>query len=101
MQPASLAWVKIILIDSLSPLAINWLHANQPRPGKAYIKEWQRDLDWLHHAGFSYGHVEIVDLATGEHSWQVDAMKGDGPRVVVEMAILEEAVNELRRLLAR
>lgn len=70
-----------------------------PVTGKAYLKEWQRDLDLVHQAGFSYGYVEIVDLAIGEHSWQVDAMKGDGPRVVVEMPILEEAVKELRRLL--
>jgi hypothetical protein len=26
-----------------------------------------------------------MDLATGELPWQVDAMKRDGPRVVVEM----------------
>jgi hypothetical protein len=40
-----------------------------------------------------------VDLATGEHSWQVDAMKGDGPRVVVEMPTLDEAVRDLYRML--
>jgi hypothetical protein len=56
-----------------------------PITGKAYLTGWQRDLNRIHHAGFSYGYVEIVDLTTGEHSWQVDAMKGDGPRVVVEM----------------
>jgi hypothetical protein len=38
-----------------------------PVTGKAYLHEWQRDLDRIHHAGFSYGYVEIVDLATGEH----------------------------------
>ena len=69
-----------------------------PATGKAYLKDWQRDLDRIHHAGFSYGYVEIVDLATGEHSWQVDAFKGEGPRVVVEMPALEEAVKELKRL---
>ncbi|MFH0986281.1 MAG: hypothetical protein V1882_12255 [Candidatus Omnitrophota bacterium] len=68
-----------------------------PVTGKAYLQEWQRNLDRLHHAGYSYGYVEIVDLATGEHSWQVDAMKGDGARVV-EMPTLEEAVKELKRL---
>lgn len=70
-----------------------------PVTGKAYLKEWQRDLDHIHHAGFSYGYVEIVDLATGEHSWQVDAMKGDGPRVVVEMPSLPAVVSELKKLL--
>ncbi|MFH1020517.1 MAG: hypothetical protein V1782_07915 [Pseudomonadota bacterium] len=70
-----------------------------PITGKAYLKEWQRDLDLVHQAGFSYGYVEIVDLATGEHSWQVDAMKGDGPPVVVEKASLPEAVRQLYRML--
>ena len=70
-----------------------------PITRKAYHKEWQRDLDRIHHAGFSYGYVEIVDLATGEHSWQVDAMKGDGPRVVVEMPTLSESVGELYKML--
>ncbi len=70
-----------------------------PITGKAYLTEWQRDLDRIHHAGFSYGYVEIVDLATGEHSWQVDAMKGDGPRVMVEMPTIEGAVGELKKLL--
>jgi hypothetical protein len=70
-----------------------------PITGKAYLKEWQRDLDRIHHAGFSYGYVEIVDLVTGEQFWQVDAMKGDGPRVVVEMPTLSGAVEELKRLL--
>lgn len=40
-----------------------------------------------------------MDLATGEHAWQVDAMKGEGPRVVVEIPTLEEAVGELYRML--
>ena len=70
-----------------------------PVTGKAYLHKWQRDLGRLHHAAFSYGYVEIVDLATGKLSWQVDAMKGDGPRVVVEGATLEEAVEELGKLL--
>jgi hypothetical protein len=70
-----------------------------PVTGKAYLQEWQRNLDRLHHAGFSYGYIEIVDLATGEHSWQVDAMKGDGPRVVVEMPTLDGAAKELIKIL--
>lgn len=70
-----------------------------PITGKAYLTEWQRDLDRIHHAGYSYGYIEIVDLTTGEHSWQVDAMKGDGSRVVVEMTTLDEAVRELKRLI--
>jgi len=70
-----------------------------PITGKAYLTEWQRDLDRIHHAGFSYGYVEIVDLATGEHYWQVDAIKGEGPRVVVEMPSLQKAVGELYRIL--
>ena len=70
-----------------------------PVTGKAYLHEWGRDLNRIHHAGFSYGYVEIVDLATGEHAWQVDAMKGDGPRVVVEMPTLSEAVGELYQML--
>jgi hypothetical protein len=61
----------------------------------------QRDLDRIHHAGFSYGYVEIVDLATGEHCWQMDAMKGNGARVVVEMPTLSEAVGELYKMLIR
>lgn len=70
-----------------------------PITGKAYSKDWERDLNLIHHAGFSYGYVEIMDLTTGEHAWQVDAMKGDGPRVMVEMPTIEEAVGELRRML--
>ena len=50
-----------------------------PATGKAYLKEWDRDLNRIYQSGFSYGDVEIMDLATGEDSWQVDAMKGDGP----------------------
>jgi len=34
-----------------------------PVTGKAYLSEWQRDLDRIHLAGFSYGYVETVDLA--------------------------------------
>lgn len=59
-----------------------------PISGKAYLHEWDRDINRIHHAGFSYGYVEIMDLATGEHSWQVDAVKGGGLRVVVEMPTL-------------
>lgn len=73
---------------------------NDPITGKAYLHEWDRDLNRIHHAGYSYGYVELVDLATGEHTWQVDVMKGDGPRVVVEMRTLEEAVEELYDLLS-
>nr|MCK9374987.1 hypothetical protein [Syntrophobacterales bacterium] len=70
-----------------------------PITGKAYLTEWQRDLNRLHLAGYSYGYVEILDLVTGELTWQVDAMKGDGPRVVVEMPTFPEAVGELYRML--
>jgi hypothetical protein len=70
-----------------------------PITGKAYLKDWQRDLNRIHHAGFSYGYVEIVDLATGEHAWQVDAMKGAGSRVVVEMPTLAGAVKELMAMI--
>lgn len=66
-----------------------------PTTGKAYLHEWDRDLNRIHQAGYSYGYIEILDLATGEHSWQVDAMKGDRPRVVVEMPTLAEAVEKL------
>lgn len=70
-----------------------------PVTGKAYLHEWDRDLNRLHQAGFSYGYVEIVDFATGKRSWQVDAMKGKGPQVVVEMPTLPEALGELYRML--
>jgi hypothetical protein len=70
-----------------------------PITGKTYLHEWDRDLSRLHHAGYSYGYIELVDLVTGEHTWQVDAMKGGGPRVVVEMPTIEEAVEELKKLL--
>jgi hypothetical protein len=70
-----------------------------PVTGKAYLKEWQRDLDHIHHAGYSYGYVEVLDLAMGELTWQVDAMKGEGPQVVVEMPTMEGAVRELGRLM--
>jgi hypothetical protein len=91
----------MILIDSFRLFAINYPMKVAPITGKAYFKEWQRDLDRIHHTGFSYGYVEIVDLATGEHSWQVDAMKGGGPQVVVEMSTIKEAVGELGRMLLR
>ena len=70
-----------------------------PATGKAYLHEWDRDLNLIHQAGFSYGYAQFVDLATGEHFWQVDAMKGDGPRVVVQMPTLKEAVGELKKLI--
>lgn len=70
-----------------------------PLTGKAYLTDWQRDLDRIHHAGYSYGYIEILDLVTGELSWQVDAMKGDGPRVVVEMPTLPDAVSKLYKML--
>jgi hypothetical protein len=70
-----------------------------PITGKAYLHEWDRDLNRLHHAGYSYGYVEVVDLVAGELSWQVDAMRGDEPRVLVEMPTLEEAVRELKETL--
>jgi len=44
-----------------------------PVTGKAYLTEWQREFNRLHHAGYSYGYVEIVDLINGEHTLQVDA----------------------------
>jgi hypothetical protein len=79
----------------LTPMKID------PATGKAYLHEWERDLNRIHQAGYSYGYIEIMDLATGEYSWQVDAMKGDGFRVVVEMPTLSEAVGELYKMLIR
>jgi len=72
-----------------------------PVSGKGYLTEWERDLAQIQSAGFSCGYIQLKDLATGELLWQVDAQKGNGPRVAVRMADLSEAVNELKRLLFR
>jgi hypothetical protein len=50
-----------------------------PVTGKAYFREWERDLSPIHKAGFSCGYVQIMDLATRKKFWQVDAVKGKGP----------------------
>ncbi|MGO9572475.1 MAG: hypothetical protein ACLP5H_33580 [Desulfomonilaceae bacterium] len=55
-------------------------------------------LSLIHQAGFSYGYVQIMDLTTGKQSWQVDAIKGKGPRMVGELPTLPETVKELKRL---
>jgi len=53
-----------------------------PATGKAYRKDWERDLNRLHKAGFSSGYVQFVDLSTGEPFGQVDAINDEGSRVV-------------------
>ncbi len=67
-----------------------------PATGMAYSKDWERDLNLIHQAGFSCGYIQIVDLATGRNCWQVDAIRGEGPRVVIEKLTLPEAMKELR-----
>jgi hypothetical protein len=57
--------------------------------GKAYLHERDRDLNRLHYAGYFCGYIELVDLVTGEHTWQADAMKRDRTdEVVGEGAVL-------------
>lgn len=65
------------------------------------MQEWGRHLDHLHKAGFSYGYVAYVDFATGERRYQVDAVKGDGPRVVCEGLTMAGAVQGLMDQLQR
>lgn len=64
-----------------------------PATGKTYSLDWGRDLSLIHQAGFSYGYSQVHDQATGKHFWRVDAMSGEGPRVVaVEMPTLAGAL---------
>lgn len=65
------------------------------------MQEWGRDLNHLHKAGFFYGYLAYLDLATGERRYQVDAVKGDGPRVVCEGLTMAGAVENLMDQLRR
>jgi hypothetical protein len=67
--------------------------------GKMYVRDWESDLNHIHRAGFSYGYIQTVDLATGEYFWHVDAKKEGGPHFVIERPALGEAVRELKRIL--
>jgi len=40
--------------------------------GKADSKEWEKALNYLHQAGFSYGYFQVVDLTIGKHFWQIE-----------------------------
>ena len=62
---------------------------------------WERDLNRLHHAGFSYGYMAYMDRATGISYYQVDAFKEDGPRMVCEGRTMAKAVRNLMEQLQR
>jgi hypothetical protein len=63
------------------------------------MKDWEKSLDQIAKAGYSYGYVPFIDLATGQKFFLVDAIKGDGPRIAVIESNMTEAVNELVRLM--
>jgi len=49
------------------------------------LKDWEKTLDSIHRAGWSYGYVQFQDRETGQLFWQVDIskenvrIKGIGP----------------------
>lgn len=50
---------------------------------------WEKSLNQVAQAGYSYGYTSYIDTSTGQKIFLVDAIKGDGPRIaVVESTIL-------------
>ena len=72
-----------------------------PITGKAYCHDWERDLNRLWKAGYSYGYLSWINPQTNEEIFQVDAMKGDGPRIVCQGSTMAEAKNNLKIQLKR
>ena len=60
---------------------------------------WEKSLNQVAQAGYSYGYTSYIDTPTGEKYFLIDAIKGDGPRIAVSKPTMTEAVHELMRLL--
>jgi hypothetical protein len=63
------------------------------------MKKWEKGLDQIAQAEYSYGYISFIDTITGNKLFLVDAIKGDGPRIAVAKPTMNEAVQELMRLL--
>jgi hypothetical protein len=66
-----------------------------PITGKAYQHDWERDLNRIWKAGYSYGYLSWVNPQTDEEIFQVDAIKGDESRAVGRGKDMTEAVGNL------
>ncbi len=66
-----------------------------PISGKAYRHEWERDLNRIWKAGYSYGYLSWVNPQTDEVVYQADAIKGNGPRAIGRGKGMAEAVAKL------
>ena len=66
-----------------------------PISGKAYQHNWERDLNRIWKAGYSYGYLSWVNPQTDEEIFQVDAIKGDEFRAVDRGKNMTEAVVNL------
>lgn len=66
-----------------------------PVTGKAYRQDWERDLNRIWKAGYSYGYLSWVNPQTEEEISQVDAIKGDEFRAVGRGRDMTEAVAKL------
>ncbi len=66
-----------------------------PVSGKAYRHGWERDLNRIWKAGYSYGYLSWVNPQTNEEIFQVDAIKGDGPRAIGWGKDMAEAVGKV------
>lgn len=63
------------------------------------MKSWEKSLNQIAQAGYSYGYVSFIDTATSQKFFLVDAIKGDGPRIAAIKPTMTEAVQELMRVL--
>jgi hypothetical protein len=66
-----------------------------PITGKAYHHDWERDLNRIWKAGYSYGYLSWVNPQTDEEIFQVDAIKHDEFRAVGRGKEMTEAVEKL------
>jgi hypothetical protein len=66
-----------------------------PLSGKAYRHDWERDLNRIWNAGYSYGYLSWANPQTDEVVYQVDAIKGDGPRAIGRGKDMAKAVENL------
>ena len=63
------------------------------------MKIWEKALDQIAQAGYSYGYVSFIDTLTGQKIFLVDAIMGDGPRIAVAKPTMTEAVQEVIRVM--
>ena len=66
-----------------------------PVTGKAYCHDWERDLNRLWKAGYSYGYISWLNPQTDEEIIQVDAVKEEEFRAIGRGKDMTEAVKKL------